>query len=133
MEKVNKLGVALVKKACRICGKSMDGPIIMNSRLSVAMAQKVEKLHGKTIGYAKEPCQECQDMMKQGILLVGVVEAKTDDHNNPYRSGNRWVVKEDFIKRAFGDMAEKVINKGVAFFSVETAHKMGFPDCNLDA
>ena len=133
MVKENTLGVALVKEACRVCGKLMDGPIIMNTRLSKPMAQKVEELHGKTTGYAKEPCQECQDMMKQGILLVGVVEAKTDDHNNPYRSGNRWVVSEDFIKRAFGDMAEEVISKGVAFFSVEAAHKMGFPDCNLNA
>ena len=39
----DKLGVALVKELCPICCKEMDGPIIMNQRLSRVQKEKVEK------------------------------------------------------------------------------------------
>jgi len=126
-------GVALVKEACPLCGFVDDGPIIMNTRLTKPMADKVKDLHGKVIGMMPDPCKDCTELMSKGILLVGVVEAKTDDHKNPYRSGNKWVVTEDFVRRCFGDAADAVVDKGASFFSVEAAAQMGFPDCNVNA
>lgn len=121
-------GVALVKEACPLCAKVEDGPIIINQMLTKPAADKVRELHGKTIGMMENPCKECQSMMEKGILLIGVVEELSDDPKNPYRSGNQWVVTEDFIRRTFGDIAEVVIKKGCSFFTVEAAKSLGFPD-----
>jgi hypothetical protein len=38
-------------------------------------------MNGKVIGYMKEPCKECQEMMKQGFLLIGVIGKLTEDEN----------------------------------------------------
>jgi len=128
------LGIALTKEACPLCGALQDGSIVINTQLTKSEAEKVEQLHGKTVGYSKAPCEECQNIMNQEILLIGVVEAKTDDTKNPYRSGNKWGVTEDFIKKAFDpEMAEQVLEKRASSISVEAASQMGFPDCNLDA
>ena len=128
-----KLGVALVKEACPICGKLQDGPIVMNTILSEYRAKQVEEMNGKTIGYSKEPCDECKDLMSKGFLVIGYVESKTDFDEKPinfYRSGNQWVIKPESAVRMFG---EEHCQKGVLFLSVEAADKMGFPECNLNA
>ncbi len=132
--KENVLDIALVKEACPLCAKTEDGPIIMNSILTTDRAKKVEELNGKVIGMMDKPCSECQELMKQGILLIGVIDSKSNDHVNPYRSGNQWVVSEEFVRKSFDSKsAEAVVKKGASFFSVEAAHKMGFPECNLKA
>jgi hypothetical protein len=134
MKNENILGVALVKEACPLCGHIEDGPILLNTRLNPSAAKKIESMHGQTIGYMDKPCKDCQDIMDKAILLIGVVEAKTDDYKNPYRSGNKWGVTEDFIRKAFPEnMVNNVIKKRICFFPVEAASKMGFPDCNLNA
>ncbi len=128
-----KLGVALVKEACPICGKLQDGPIVMNSVLTKNYADEVEKLHGKCVGYSEDPCEDCKDLMSKGFLIIGYVESKTDFDEKPvnfYRSGNQWVVKPESAIRMFG---EENCKKGVLFLAVETADKMGFPECNLNA
>ncbi|MFA5433194.1 MAG: hypothetical protein WC319_10085 [Candidatus Paceibacterota bacterium] len=42
--------------------------------------------------------------MDKTILLIGFVESKTYDEKNPYRSGNKWGVTEDFIRRVFPNL-----------------------------
>ena len=123
---------ALVKEACPLCGKTVDGPIIINKRLSSYHAKQVEEMHGKVVGFMKEPCTECQDLMKQGFLLIGYVEAKSGDCSpeNIYRSGNQWVVRRETAAKMFPGFN---LSKGAMFIGVEAAHQMGFPDCNLNA
>ena len=128
--KENILGVALVKEVCPICTRQMDGPIIMNTRLSEKNAKEVESLHGKTVGFSEEPCSECKEMKEKGFILIGVVEAKTDDKKNPYRSGNIWVITHDYANKLFNNTPP---DKGVAFIDVIAADKVGLPDSKLDA
>lgn len=125
----DKLGTALAKEACPVCGKAEYGPILINKRLTESEAKRVEELHGKVVGYMDEPCKKCQELMSKGFLFIGIVAAKTDDPNNPYRSGNKWVVSQDYANRVFDNNPPK---EGVAFISVEIASKLGFPDINLD-
>ena len=107
-----RIGVALVKELCRCCTKEMDGPIVINSRLTESMAKKVEDMHGKVTGFAEKPCDECQDLMEQGCILVTVDEKLTDDMNNPYRTGGFFVMKDEAIMRIFDvEMAESLVNK----------------------
>jgi hypothetical protein len=126
----NKLGVALVKRACPLCGGTQDAEIVMNTRLTQGAASKVEELHGKTIGMLDGPCDSCKDLMSKGFLLIGVVEAKTEDVKNPYRSGNQWVVSNEAAQRMF---PEDYLKKGAAFVDIHDAVKMGLPDVNLTA
>ena len=94
------------------------------------MAKKVEALNGKTIGYSNEPCKSCKDIMAQGFLLIGVVESKTTDHKNSYRSGNQWGIKKEAAIEMFG---EEMCKKGVAFIDVLIANEIGLPGANINA
>ena len=128
--KESTLGVALVKKACPLCGVLSDGPIVMNSILSEERAKEVKALNGKTIGYSEEPCKECKSVMEQAFLIIGIVEAKTNDNSNPYRSGNQWGIRKEKALEMFG---EENCKKGACFMDVHIADKIGLPDANFDA
>jgi hypothetical protein len=121
----NKLGVALVKRACPICATPHDAEIVMNTRLSVPMAQRVEEMHGKVVGEMEEPCKECKELMSKGFLCVQVDEAKTEDHRNPWRTGKQCVVKLEAMKRLITD--HKLLDKGIAFIPIDAWEKMGLP------
>lgn len=124
------VGVALVKEACPLCGALTDGPIIMNTRLTKHNADNVKAMHGQTIGYSDKPCKECRDIMSKAFLIIGVVEAKTDDYKNPYRSGNKWGVRKEAALEMFGEESYK---KGVCFMDVHTADQIGLPNPNFNA
>lgn len=124
MVKETNLEVALCKEVCPICCKEQNGPIIMNTRLTQSDAQKVKKLHGQTIGYTEQPCDECKKMMKKGFVLIGVIEEKTEDRKNPYRSGNLWVIKQDTVDRIFKNIDK---SKGMAFIDIKVAEMIGLP------
>lgn len=127
----HKLDIALAKEACPLCGKAQDGPILINKRMVVGQGKVERELHGKIIGYMDKPCGDCEGMMAQGFLLIGVVESKTEDKSNPYRSGNQWVISNEAAERMFPD--ESLRKKGAAFIDVILADKMGFPGVNLQA
>lgn len=50
-----------------------------------------------------EPCDKCKELMKVGILLIGIDVNKTDDMNNPYRSGKMVVVKDNWVNKNVKD------------------------------
>lgn len=122
-----KIGVALTKEACLCCGKEMDGSILMNKTLTKSSAKKVEDLHGKCIGFADEPCDECKGFMEKGVIIVTVDPDKTEDPNNPWRTGGFFVVTMDYIKRVFEEGTAKMLDKTrMAFMPHEDAVRLGF-------
>ena len=126
----NNLGIALVKRVCRVCAKKFDGEIIMNTILISGNAKEVEEMHGKTIGYLEEPCKECQELIKKGFVLIGVIKAKSND-NDPYRNGNIWVIKHEAAAKLLGeDFISKT--KGYALIDANDAVKLNLPDVRLD-
>jgi len=80
-------------------------------------------------GPNSEPCAECRKHMEMGIILISVDESKTDDEQNPWRSGGWVVVKEDVIKRlGLSEAHEKqILNKRCAFLTDETWDMIGLP------
>lgn len=46
-----------------------------------------------------EPCSECADLMKQGIILISANPFMTDDKANPWRSGSWCVVRVEAVER----------------------------------
>jgi hypothetical protein len=127
----NKLGVALTKTLCPICTEEMDGDILINTRLTEGAAKKVEAMHNQVVGWSKTLCPNCLDMKSKGFILIGAVEAKTEDVTNPYRSGNIWVVKQEVADDLFKPNPAPA--SGVAFIDITVAAQMELPDVNLDA
>lgn len=64
-----------------------------------------------------EPCEECKGHMTRGIILISVDESKSDDKNNPYRTGGWCVVSDDAIKRVFtaGPSLDAALKKRCCF------------------
>lgn len=93
MEKEN-FKVALCKELCPICGKEMNGPIIMNKILTKKVADNVEALHGKVIGWADHCCEECAKYKDKAIFFIGIDDEKSEP-NNPYRTGKMVGINKD--------------------------------------
>lgn len=131
MSEDKKFAAALTKELCPICTKEMDGGIVVNTRLTTSDAKKVEAMHNQVIGWSKEPCDECKDMQTKGFILIGAVEAKTDDVTNPYRSGNIWCVAQKVADDLFAP--HPAPKSGIAFIDVTVAEQMKLPGVNLNA
>jgi hypothetical protein len=116
----NLIGVALVKEICLICGKELEGPIIMNTTLTKQNAKEVEELHNKVIGFAEKPCDECAANLKQAFLFIGYDEEKSDLKNLPqgfYRTGHIVGTKKDIplVQEFIKEHQPNAIKKGFIF------------------
>lgn len=120
--KENRLGVALVKRACKLCGNAYNAEIILNKLLSVDKAQKVEEMHGKVVGYMDEPCEKCKEYMEIGFLLIEVDEEKSIDHSNPYRTGRIFVITHEAAHRFFDSLKD---SDKCAFVTSKAIEKLG--------
>ena len=102
----NNLEVSLVKELCPVCGKEMDGPIIMNTILTEKHAKKVKDLHNKVVGFAKHCCEECFKYKDEAVFFVEIDVSKSskDSLENLYRTGKiSGIKKEANIIKAFKD------------------------------
>ena len=121
--KEDTLGIALVHELCRVCGKPTNEHIIMNQRLTEKNAKDIESLHKKAIGYSDEPCDECSELMTKGFIFIEYDERLTTDKNNPYRTGNMWVVTFESAQKL--DMSTETYVNGYAMIDIDTAKKIG--------
>lgn len=93
--------VALTR--CYFCGDGNE--IIMNTRFTPSAAAHVKTAHNKVLNM--HPCPKCEGLMKQGIILITVDEAKSakdwakEEIPNPYRTGGFFVLKEEAVERLF--------------------------------
>jgi len=76
-----------------------------------------------------EPCDECKRFMEMGIILISVDEKKTNDPNNPWRTGGWAVVREGVVKRMVRpkELADQIIAKRMAFVPDDAWDKLGLP------
>ena len=93
----NNLEVSLVKELCPVCGKEMDGPIIMNTVLTEKHAKKVRDLHNKVIGFADHCCEECAKYKDEAVFFVSIDASKSnnDSLENLYRTGKIIGIKKE--------------------------------------
>ena len=92
-----ELGVALTKELCPICCKEMDGPIVMNKRLSKFQREKVESMHNKVIGFADHCCKECAEYKDDTVFFISIDESKSNNNSleELYRTGKISGIKKD--------------------------------------
>jgi len=106
---------------CYLCGK--DNEILLSNKYKQNGESAVDmfKYHGKVV--SKEPCNECKDMMKQGIMLIHIA-----DDDPEYRMGNICVIKEEAFARIFGGEEGKHALKMRATFVQDAVWKaLGLP------
>jgi hypothetical protein len=86
-------GVNPTVPVCYYCGKEKN---------QVALLGKMEgdvKAPSRMVIDA-EPCDECAEHMKIGVMLIGVRNGETGE--NPYRTGDVLIVTLDAAERMFG-------------------------------
>lgn len=111
--------VALIR--CFFCGESKG--LIMNRLLTSKAAKAIKECNNKAIDL--EPCDNCKELMKQGVLLIEYREGTEPDF---YRTGVQTVVKDKAIKRVFPkDIATDAVKRRFCFVSNLIWDKIGLP------
>lgn len=125
------LGVALTK--CYYCQQGSE--IIINTKLTPSHKKYVEHhFHGKTMNM--NPCSKCEELMRQGVILITIDDKKSgagwnkpDGSDNwmpnPYRTGVWFVVRDEAVSRLFPSMAEWAIKHRFMFIEHEAAEMIG--------
>ena len=98
---------------CYYCGKE-SGQLIDNKFQNI--------LNQETNTFDVEPCIECKDHMKDGIIVITVEDNTSLDEfdkpiPNPVRTGQFGVVTEDFVKALVtdDDLQEEIIKSRYMF------------------
>ncbi len=82
-----KYGLNVTIPVCFICGKDKNEVAMLGA------AYKEEAPMRMMLD--RSPCQECEGLMEQGIILISVRDGESSD--NPYRTGG-WVVVRDTVE-----------------------------------
>jgi hypothetical protein len=99
---------------CPLCGKKQDEGILLPGAKCKEKAPMYTEVPGK-------PCDNCKEMMKQGVVIVSVRDGT--DHDNPYRTGRIFCVREEAVKKMLGEIPAK----RACFIEDSALDKMGFP------
>lgn len=116
-----KHGVNPSVEKCFVCQK--DVGVVLFGKLK----GDIQAPRDVTLSY--DPCDECLGYMERGIILISVDEDKTEDENNPWRSGGWCVVKDEAVKRMqFNpEEEERIFNRRVAFLTDEVWEMFELP------
>lgn len=96
---MEKEGSYVAMTRCYLCGGDKD--IILHTRM-----KDISEVNGKVVDMS--PCNKCQELMKQGIIMITIDSEKSDkdwdkpkdgEIPNPYRTGGFFVVKDEAVTR----------------------------------
>lgn len=115
-----KFGVNPSLGVCFYCGKE-DGTLVL-------LGMNKGKEAPRRAVYDSQPCAECRDIMRAGVILVSV---RTGEENttNPYRTGG-WVgVTPEFIEKIVTDpeACASVLKHRFSFVDDETWDALKLP------
>jgi len=117
-----KHGVNPTIPKCFLCGKDKNELFLMGRLPGDAEAPK-------GMVFDQLPCDQCKEHMEKGIILISADEEKTDDRQNPWRTGGWVVITSDAIKRLpFEDeFKQKLLKERVAFLPDRVWDLFGLP------
>lgn len=101
---VNRPNKGVGMTLCYYCGK--PNAVVLDRHI-VNHSTQIGMIHNKVVDM--QPCSECEDYMKQGILLITIDDEKSPPEwdkqamPNPYRTGGFFVVTEEACKRCLPD------------------------------
>lgn len=102
---------------CFFCGKATG----------VVLDKRLRKTLPKLAVYDYEPCDECAGYMKQGIMLISVVNDA--EGRNPRRTGRMSVIKEEAIRNVVEpeELADSICKARWAFVPDDAWRELGLP------
>lgn len=122
-ENKEKKPIVTTKHLCYVCCREMAGDILIARDMRVDLSG----LQDAVVGFSEEPCDRCKKLMEQGIIFVGIDPEKTDDPNDPYRSGDFSVIKE--TSKLFEVINEpertQLLQKRVCFIDYRLGYQLG--------
>jgi hypothetical protein len=95
----DKHGVIPSVSKCYLCGK--DKGLVLFGRL------KNDEEAPRSAVYDKEPCDECKELQKLGVILISVRDGSSPEEE-PVRTGEFAVVKDEAVLRIFGGLFGEV-------------------------
>ena len=122
----DKLGIALIKYACPICGEVNEDAtaIALNKKLTKKAAQEIKSMHDKVVGFSDKPCKKCQSYIDKGaFFIIGIDKDKTDDWSNPYRTGHIVGIKKD--SDFYRSLPDEYKTKEAMFMDYRQMQKIG--------
>lgn len=132
-----KHGVNPMLTNCFYCGESSGIALLgsittaMKKGLAEAGAPVSEDGEAPRQGVVldKEPCQKCTGYMEMGVIAISIDEKKSDDMENPYRSGGWCVMSEDWVKRVIHsqDLIDHILKRRVVFIPDDAWDAMELP------
>ena len=104
---------------CYLCNKPKE--ILLDRRLKNSLPQSAI--------YNKEPCDKCKKYMETGIIFIGVKDNE-QNHENPYRTGEWCVLKEEAVKSMpmNDELKTSILKMRVAFVEQEVLKRFGILD-----
>ena len=109
-----------------------------NKPSEVLLDRRLRKILPRNVGVMNmRPCTKCEDLMKQGILLMSIKNDTTDFEMqgpipNPYRTGGWVIIKQEAIERMLdGDFLKFALKHRFMFINDEAWDAMGLPRCKL--
>jgi hypothetical protein len=131
-----KYGVNPSVMQCFFCGDAkgvaIPGRIHKKNKEGRITATDVEAPHQAV--WDMEPCDDCRELMKLGIMFVSVKDGE-QGKDNPYRTGSLAVLKEDAVERMISnpDLVKVLKEKRFAFIEDHVWDKLGIPRDNFDS
>jgi hypothetical protein len=95
------LDMAMVHKLCPVCTRKVEEHILMDTKFRSSPGKLEAELHNKAIGIADTMCNDCKEAIGEGIYLIEIDAAKSEDTRNPWRTGNIAGVSREFWERNF--------------------------------
>lgn len=110
---------------CFVCGKEKNELLLMGRMWDKEKQKEIEA--PRDMVWDREPCQECKEWMKKGVILISVRDGENDE-NNPWRTGGWVVMKEEAVRNIFGGaVVEEVLKKRMAFVEDKAWDEVGLP------
>lgn len=107
---------------CFFCGK--DKGLVLNTQLTAKAAELVRECNGKAIDL--EPCDDCKELMKQGVMLFEIEAVPANPSQLPERTGRMAVVKDSaFDNFPDEDFKKQVLERRFGFIQKELWDVMG--------
>lgn len=116
--------VAVTYKACPICGKKDEeqSEVLLHRRFG-----DISKLHNQINGYG-HPCKECKEMTDKAILFIVIDEDKSENIQDPYRTGEMYGMSEEYVNRVITEpLLEQILRVRFTYIDWKTAKYIGLP------
>ena len=117
--------VAIVHKVCPVCGKQDDeqSELLIHKRFG-----DLSKVNNKAIGYGTF-CKTCKEGAEKAVFMVVCDLTKSEDHQNPYRTGEVFGMSEDWVTRVITpeDLRDHMLKVRMSFIDYKDAKTIGLP------